>query len=633
MKKIAMVMDGWRRYSNYEWIRGCKSYCIQKKIDAQFYVFQSFGNFSQDEKYNKGEYNITRLPDFSQFDGILFEMTNTLLVREVDRIVQQIQESKVPAVSLLGAIPGMCCARVDNYSAMREIVEHLVAGHGCQTLNYIGGPKDNQENIERFAAYCDVLKEHGIPVEEARIFHQDYEVETGIRAFRHFQTQGGMADAFVCANENIAVGLCHEAQQNGFHIPEDFFVTGFDNFEKASYYNPRITTVEYSKESVAYQAMKILDRIWKKDDVETTEFCPSRLVLQESCGCRAKHPKSRSQYVTENIFREVREIDLYNENMKLESNLLECSSFQEMAECFARCIKKLRGKEVYVAMNPDILEVENQDAFEESEISNRNTGYPDEMAMVFSGTDTKACGKMQFKTKNLLPEQDREGIGKLFVFCPIHFREREIGYIVLTDCDYILENQFLYAVLGTFSAALEHLYGKLVLQRANQKLSTLYVMDSLTGLYNRMAYDCLAVPLYENCKADERSVMIAFIDVDHLKYINDKFGHDMGNLAIRAIADGIRNSVPDEGIALRYGGDEFLIMVPDYNEAQAGKLLDTMQNNWKQFASVCGYPFPIEASAGYVIASAYDADMDDCINQADEKMYIEKRKKKAARDA
>lgn len=633
MKKIAMVVDGWRRYSNYEWIRGCKSYCIQKKMDAQFYVFQSFGNFSQDEKYNIGEYNITRLPDFSQFDGILFEMTNTLLGREADRIVQQIQESKVPAVSLLGAIPGMCCARVDNYGAMREIVEHLVTGHGCHILNYIGGPKDNQENIERLAAYCDVLKEHGIPVEDGRIFHQDYEVETGIRAFRYFQDRDTMAEAFVCANENIAVGLCHEAQQKGFHIPEDFLVTGFDNFEKASYYNPRITTVEYSKESVAYQAMKILDGIWQKDDVETTGFCPSRIVLQESCGCRAKHPKSRSQYVTENIFREVREIDLYNENMKLESTLLECSSFHEMAESFARCVKKLRGNEVYVAMNPDILEIENPDAFEEQEISSIKTGYPEEMELVCGGSGGHVCKNMRFATRSLLPEKFLEGKGKLFVFCPIHFREREIGYIVLTDCDYLLENQFLYAVLGTFSSALEHLYGKLILQRANQKLSTLYVMDSLTGLYNRMAYECMAVPLYESCREAGRTVMIAFIDVDHLKYINDKFGHDMGNLAIRAIAEGIRNSIPDEAIALRYGGDEFLIMAPDYNADQAEKLLDTMRNSWKQFSGVCGYPFPIEASAGYVIASAHDADMNDCINQADEKMYMEKRKKKAARDA
>ncbi len=75
-----------------------------------------------------------------------------------------------------------------------------------------------------------------------------YEVESGVRAFIHFQEKHLLPDAFVCANENIAVGLCHQAQQEGFKIPADFCVTGFDNFDKASYYRPRITTVSYERE-------------------------------------------------------------------------------------------------------------------------------------------------------------------------------------------------------------------------------------------------------------------------------------------------------------------------------------------------------------------------------------------------
>ena len=80
-------------------------------------------------------------------------------------------------------------------------------------------------------------------LENDRIWNESYEVESGVRAFIHFQEKHLLPDAFVCANENIAVGLCHQAQQEGFKIPTDFCVTGFDNFDKASYYRPRITTV------------------------------------------------------------------------------------------------------------------------------------------------------------------------------------------------------------------------------------------------------------------------------------------------------------------------------------------------------------------------------------------------------
>ena len=83
--------------------------------------------------------------------------------------------------------------------------------------------------------------------------------------------------------------------------------------------------------------------------------------------------------------------------------------------------------------------------------------------------------------------------------------------------------------LNTYLESLEYLYRKLRLRKANEKLSRLYVLDSLTGLYNRMAYQEFAEPLYEKCRLQKKPVTVMFIDADHLKYINDTFGHDMGN--------------------------------------------------------------------------------------------------------
>ena len=87
MKKIAIVADGWRRYINYAWISGCRQYIKEKKLDAQLYVFYAFGNFSKDEKYNQGEYNIITLPDFRQFDGIIVELTNVLKRKYARKII------------------------------------------------------------------------------------------------------------------------------------------------------------------------------------------------------------------------------------------------------------------------------------------------------------------------------------------------------------------------------------------------------------------------------------------------------------------------------------------------------------------------------------------------------------------
>jgi len=71
---------------------------------------------------------------------------------------------------------------------------------------------------------------------------------------------------------------------------------------------------------------------------------------------------------------------------------------------------------------------------------------------------------------------------------------------------------------------------------------------------------------------ESRSAGIMFIDADHLKYINDTFGHDMGNLAISSIAAVIRQHCPDNSVSMRYGGDEFVCVIPDYDQTQMQKL-------------------------------------------------------------
>ncbi len=464
MRKIAIVADGWRRFINYDWICGCRRYISEHHLDSEVYVFNSFGNFSKDEKHNDGEYNIFSLPDFREFDGIILEITNVSKRKNSNRIIELIKKSGVPAVSLLEKVPGLYHAGVDNYSVMKELVEHLVTEHGCRKINYIGGPQYVSENHDRLQAYIDVLQRHGILVEQDRILHRDYEVMTGAWAFDRFLEMG----------QNI-------------------------------------------------------------DAVQTQE----------------------EAYITE--------------------------------------------------------------------------GYPDDMTLLFAHKDGDVSGNIKKNANELLPAMWDKKEDGFHLFLPIHFREREVGYLVLGNCDYMLDNQFVFDSLSAFSEALEYLHGKIVLRRANNKLSKLYILDSLTGLYNRMAYTELAEPLYEKCKEKNIPLTIMFIDADHLKYINDEFGHDMGNIAIRAIAEAIRACCPSNGVAMRYGGDEFVAILPDCDADKAGQLNDDFPKVLSRGAQNYKEDFPIEASFGYAVVSDFSKPLNDYINEADEKMYAQKKARRAER--
>lgn len=632
MKKIAIIADGWRRYINYAWISGCRQYIREHGLDVDIYAFHSFGNFSRDEKYNDGEYNIANLPDFSKFDGILVELTNVSRQQFKTELIARIRASKVPAVSLVERIPGLYYSGIDNYAAMEKLVEHLIVKHGCKTLNYAGGPEQNGENKERFRAYRDVLQRHGIPVEEKRILHRDYEIETGEWAFEFFKKQGELPDAFVCANDNIAVGLCKQAKDEGYQIPGDFLVTGFDDFDKASYFEPRITTAGFARETIAYNAAELLHRIWNGEKDSQARDAKIHWNFQDSCGCVPEHPLSRGEYVTNRIFGEVAESNMLDTMMDLKRRLLDCSSYVEMAECFPNYLSGLECQEMYILMNRDFVQMEEADVLDENAKERYiTTGYPEEMEVVLASRNGEVYHNVKKEPGELVPHIWDQKHNNLYLFAPIHFRDREVGYFVFQNCDYMLDNQFLFQTLNAFQEALESLYGKLVLRRMNKKLSLLYIMDSLTGLYNRMAYDRLAVPLYESCMKTDRSIMIMFVDVDRLKYINDTFGHDMGNLAISSTAAAIRECCPQSAVAMRYGGDEFVVLVPDYGKDEAKKLRDTITETLQKMA--CGYhaEFPIEASIGYAIAQPGEKSLNDWIDEADEKMYEVKKARKVER--
>ena len=70
MRKIALIMEGWKRYITYAWPSGILQKMKETDEDINLYIFNSSGGWSLDEKYNTGEYNIHHLPDFKEFDGI-----------------------------------------------------------------------------------------------------------------------------------------------------------------------------------------------------------------------------------------------------------------------------------------------------------------------------------------------------------------------------------------------------------------------------------------------------------------------------------------------------------------------------------------------------------------------------------
>jgi len=101
------------------------------------------------------------------------------------------------------------------------------------------------------------------------------------------------------------------------------------------------------------------------------------------------------------------------------------------------------------------------------------------------------------------------------------------------------------------------------LQAANQQLQRLSSTDRLTGLFNRGHWEEMLRQDYARHRRYDRNAALVMFDIDHFKKINDSYGHQAGDAVIQQTADLVRQCMRDADIAGRYGGEEFVVLLPD----------------------------------------------------------------------
>ena len=100
------------------------------------------------------------------------------------------------------------------------------------------------------------------------------------------------------------------------------------------------------------------------------------------------------------------------------------------------------------------------------------------------------------------------------------------------------------------------------LERKLDSLREQAARDPLTGLYNRRALDALLARLLDEARLAHADLGVLMIDVDHFKPLNDTLGHATGDALLRDLGRIIRSTIGDDDVAVRYGGDEFLVLLP-----------------------------------------------------------------------
>ncbi|MBP5180422.1 MAG: GGDEF domain-containing protein [Clostridiales bacterium] len=164
----------------------------------------------------------------------------------------------------------------------------------------------------------------------------------------------------------------------------------------------------------------------------------------------------------------------------------------------------------------------------------------------------------------------------------------------------------------------------------NSVLDAMAKTDELTGLYNRRGFLEYARDQITKPENAGKKALICYADMDNLKYVNDKFGHDDGDFALREIANILRDAFRENDIIGRMGGDEFIVFALTQISDYENQIKERIENITKKHNEVADKPYPIEMSTGICeFNCGTEIDIHEIIDKADEKLYTEKKEKKA----
>lgn len=167
-----------------------------------------------------------------------------------------------------------------------------------------------------------------------------------------------------------------------------------------------------------------------------------------------------------------------------------------------------------------------------------------------------------------------------------------------------------------------------ILKKMENQLKTLSITDDLTGICNRRGFYYLAVQQMKNAKRAGKRMVLLFADVDGLKIVNDRFGHQAGDATLIAATAVLQETFRDSDVLARIGGDEFGIVPVNINGDDVDNIIQRLQRNIDSFNTRGLLPRPLSMSVGAsVLDPGTSLTLDQMMACADQAMYEHKKQK------
>ena len=482
------------------------------------------------------------------------------------------------------------------------------------------------------------MHEHHLPFGENDIYYGNYAFPSGYAGMDALLASGRpLPQAVVCANDKMAIGAITRCREAGIRVPEDLIVTGFDDSILAQIHQPGLTTVRRSEAHCGSMAYELARDAVLNGTHPQPQAIYGEVLFSGSCGCpEAEHMNVsdlRDRLMSQ-IFRTETETYFIKTLM---AEVTSLNDFRHFLSVFGTYVQKLNLGDVYINLCGDAEQYRH-------DIDNDANGIGAGRDLsVYSATSTMVLGYQNgqllepviFNTADIIPPQyAMSEKGQCWFVFPLHHRDYCFGSIVFGNNREVFQTQtmnlFSLAVSNSLETILEYDRKTSLMN----KLDKLRQEDPLTRIYNRAGAVQHWPELIRYAREEKLFPAAIFMDIDDLKGVNDRYTHEEGDRYITAVSEVIRSCCGPHDIAVRFGGDEFIIYTAVAESEDVEKQIAAIRATLDAYNKAHPNGYDRGVSIGrFICDDVSKADPDVMTSRADSDMYYEKRSKKDLRNS
>ena len=623
-KRIAVLMASIEREYQQHFASGLAEASAGYGIDIC--IFNSMGHMDVALSTSEaGESRIYDLPDLQAFDGIISmpaTMGSDATLRKIFEVMNQLKGK--PHISIDVKQENAVTIQFNDKNSVEELTEHMISRHGARRIMYVSGPINSKVAMDRMEACRAVMKRHGLAMEDKLVFDGQWTRMGGRQAAEKLlELKESLPDAIMCGNDDMALGVIEALNEHGFRVPRDVAVTGFDASREAVMRG--VTTIRRPIDRTAQKAIEILNR-WIDGDKPAEEVVHMNTipVYGDSCGCM------KNQEHLNDMLR-----NLGTEKWNMETTLTCISMYagsmagvgneQEAHQRIQEFIRYWDIRDFFLCVDPSVCR--------EADREETETGaYPKEMLLLYGMTGGKTYQPVLYSVQKLVPAlEDERDTTLCLIFCPLYYRNRSFGYVALNPGS-LTSGAALYPFLMLLNGALMSLYLQTNIKRYTETIEQMAIRDIMTGMLNRRGFLEKAPAVMEKARKEKRVFAILSADMNHMKHINDEFGHQAGDEAICRMGKAMDSLSEYSFMPVHISGDEFLAYGILDSTEDAEKLTACAREAINGLNSRDPWLCDISASFGVYAAVPQEGEtIDQYMTNADRRMYEEKNSRKFGR--